>query len=160
MKAAQLLAEIESVFSPVPMPARGDLSFHAVGCAECQETARDLEQLRGKEVGPEIIRLVHQELSHLSPQAWLWLLPGYLRFCLTADALYSRVETEFLIYTLNPAPEFQKDTLLRLSLLDASQVACLIHFVAGCATHEFWREYFPASIEGAQKFLRAVATLR
>lgn len=156
MDEKTLLEEIAAVFPAVPMPARQELPFHKSGCAECLEVAADLEQYRGKEVSADVVRGVHQELSHLSAKAWQWLLPDYLRFCLTADALYSRVETEFLIYSLGPDLKFQADTLRRFSLLTAGQLTCLIHFVEWCSRHEFWSEYFPESIERALTFLHTV----
>jgi hypothetical protein len=78
-----------------------------------------------------------QALSQLSAIAWRWVLPNYLRFCLAADAEYSRMEMEFFIYNLGPADEFQKDTVERLSKLDRQQMDCLIKFMHWCLSRQY-----------------------
>jgi hypothetical protein len=86
------------------------------------------------------------------------LMPHYLRFCLTSEAAYNRIETEFLIYSiysLGPELRFQSDTLKRLSLFTASQLACLTHFLDWCRNKEYWRDYCPGNIDAALAFLRA-----
>jgi hypothetical protein len=40
---------------------------------------------------------MHQEMTCLSARGWSWALPHYLPFCLTPEAEYNRMETEFLI---------------------------------------------------------------
>ncbi|MFI3158433.1 MAG: hypothetical protein QX199_20000 [Methylococcaceae bacterium] len=151
-----LLKEIESVFPFVDMPEGNDLVFHKNGCFECDDLQNDLEDYRNKEITSEAIRLVHQELSSLSAKGWRWVLPHYLRFCLTTEAEYNRMETEFLIYSLRPLLEFQKDTLLRLSLLDKDQINCLIHFLMWCENKQHWKEYCLEDIRKAKSFLSSI----
>ena len=150
-----LSAEIDIAFPPVEMPHGVDLLFHSTGDFESKSLLEDLEQYRSREIDADAIRLVHQEMSNLSAKAWRWILPHYLKFCLTPEAEYSRMEAEFLIYSLGPNAEFQRDTLQRLSLLNADQINCLIHFLEWCAGHPFWKEYFPEDISKAINFLRA-----
>lgn len=156
MNTNSILTEIESAFPFVEMPLGIELSFYKDGCFECDRLRDDLEQYRGKEITVEAIRLIHQEMSILSAKAWQWLLPHYLRFCLTPEAEYNRVETEFLIYNLGPALEFQKDTMQRLSLLNRDQINCLIHFLEWCANHQYWKDYCLEDINKARKFLSKV----
>ncbi len=84
-------------------------------------------------------------------------MPFYLRFCLTPEAEYNHMETEFLIYNLNPDLKFQRDTLQRLSLFTEVQVRCLIHFLEWCLTKQYWKEYCPDNINRAIEFLRLKA---
>ena len=151
-----LLKEIESVFPLVEMPLGIDLAFHKHGCLECDELREDLEQYRDKEITGEAIRLIHQELSSLSAKAWRWVLPHYLRFCLTPEAKYNRMETEFFIYSLGPDLKFQQETLQRLSMLNKDQINCLVHFLEWCLNDEYWNEYYPEDINKAINFLSTI----
>src|ERR1051325_5267742 len=114
---ATVLKRIEGAFPSVDMPLRSELVFHVRSCMQCADLVEDLEQYRGKDVDVNLIRSVYQEMPHLSAKAWRWLLPNYLRFCLTDEAVYSRTETEFLIYNLGPDLQFQVETKQRLSAL-------------------------------------------
>jgi len=136
------------------MPTASELFVR--GRTDIEYVAEELERYRSKPIDGDAIRLVHQELSNLSAKAWRWILPHYLRFCLTAEAEYNRMETEFLIYNLAPELQFQTDTSQRLSLLTAMQVACLIDFLGWCFDQEYWKEYCPQNINRAISFLQTV----
>ncbi len=99
----------------------------------------------------------YRQMSQLSAKAWRWILPHYLKFCLTPEAEYNRMETEFLIYSLGPTLEFQKETLERLSNLNKAQIDCLIHFLEWCLSQQHWKEYCPEDIERAINFLRTIS---
>jgi len=156
INTSALLKEIESVFPFVDMPDKNELVFHKNDCFECDGLLNDLDDYRNKEITGEAIRLVHQELSSLSAKGWRWILPHYLRFCLTPEAEYNRMETEFIIYSLRPSLEFQKDTLLRLSLLNKDQINCLIHFLMWCENQQHWKDYCLEDISKAKKFLSSI----
>ena len=151
-----LLAEMQTAFPPLDMPIETELRFHAEGCDHCAFLARDLAELRGKPIGGAAIRHMHQEMSCLSAKGWAWALPHYLPFCLTPEAEYNQMETEFLVYNLSPEEQFKAETLQRLSLLSSRQVRCLIHFVEWLQVHPSWSVYFPAEIEKALEFLHAL----
>ena len=152
----RLKAEIESAFPLVEMPDPANLPFHGADCHACHDLVQDLEAYRGKEGGSDVIRRVHQEMSHLSAEGWAWVLPHYLRFCLTQEGQHSRAETEFLIYNLRPELRFQADTARRLALLTARQVTCLIDFLEWCLSQPYWREFFADDIAHATNFLRVL----
>jgi len=152
---SRLAEEIDLAFPIVEMPKGKELPFQALDGLEAEHLVNDLEQFRGKPFEGAAIRLVHQEMSHLSAKAWRWILPHYLRFCLTPEAEYNRMETEFLIYSLGPDLPFQRDTLQRLSLLTAVQIECLVHFLEWCLDNKYWRDYCPNNITKAIDFLRA-----
>jgi hypothetical protein len=153
-----LLQKIEQVFPFVEMPPKGELVFKNNVGVEYDALREDIEHYREAEISGEFIRAIHQELSLLSAAAWQWILPYYLRYGLTGDAEYSRMEVEFFIYSLAPADEFKKDTVDKLSRLKQGQVECLIRFLEWCFDRQFWREYCGDDIERAMEFLSSIST--
>jgi hypothetical protein len=153
MDADTLLQEITMVFPQTEMPSLSELISHGHDCPVCNDLQEDLEQYMGKEITANVIRMIYLDMSHLSAKGWRWILPHYLKFSLTPEAEYSRMETEFLIYKLRPAPEFEEATEQRLSALDDVQFACLIHFLEWCLNQPFWRAYCPNDIKSAISFL-------
>jgi hypothetical protein len=95
-------------------------------------------------------------MSCLSAKGWAWALPYYLPFCLTPEAEYNQMETEFLIYNLVPKKEFEADTHAHLSALSRQQVECLIHFIQWLKTHPKWSTYCPKEIDEALVFLHRI----
>src|SRR3990167_1862995 len=126
MNTRDLLREVEIAFPFVPKPEGLEISFHKVGCHECDYLREDLADVKGSEVDANALRTVVQEMSSLSAKGWRWILPSYLRHCLSVDSTYDDMETEFLIYNLRPDLKYQKDTIARLSLLNSRQIDCLI----------------------------------
>lgn len=153
MTREALLAEIKIAFPPVAMPRNADLRFHRVGCYHCDYLAQELEERREKPFDGPVVRLLHQEMSCLSAEGWAWALPYYLPFCLTPEAEYNQMETEFLIYNLAPKKEFEADTRAHLSALSRQQVECLVHFIQWLKTHPKWSTYCPNEIDEALVFL-------
>lgn len=109
---------------------RADPSKHS-------DVLSDLEDMRAAGVDGAAIRTIHQEMALLSADTWRWLLPLYLSYCLTEDALFNRFETEFPIYNLGPELQFQSDTHLRLAVLNGEQTRCLIHLMEWCRSDPF-----------------------
>ena len=156
MNKEQLSKEIETCFSFVEKPKGLELSFHKEECAHCHYLREDLKHFCDSEIPPEAIRWIHQEMSCLSADGWRWVLPSYLRYCLTDVAQYNRDETEFLIYNLSPDKEYEADTLERLSKLDQNQISCLIDFLKWCQSQEFWAEYYLDEIKRGIEFLKNI----
>lgn len=138
MNTEHLRKEIEPAFTFVEKPNGLSLSFHKDDCHQCGYLRDDLAQYKGKELPPEGIREIHQEMSCLSAQGWRWALPSYLRYCLTEEAGYDQLEIEFLIYNLAPELKYQLETKRRLSALSQDQILCLINFLEWCKVHEHW----------------------
>lgn len=151
-----LLAEIETAFSVEEMPRTEELTIHPEGCGECKDLREDLEAARGEANTDAVIRLIHQDLQCLSDKALRWILPHYLRYCLSDKGQKSRMETEFLVYHLSPAGEFREEALKRLAFLREEQIECLLHFLDWCSAHPHWGEYFPEDLEKAKEFLREI----
>jgi len=114
-----------------------------------------MEGYRGKEITGEVIDALHQSLSLLSPKSYRWILPYYMSFCLSPEAEYNQMEAQFLIYNLRPSEAFTNETRIRLSLLNASQIECICHFLSWCCGRDAYKEYFK-DIEKAILFLKSV----
>jgi hypothetical protein len=153
MNTEALLAEVERVFPFVDKPDGLDLRFHKDDCAHCQFLAEDLEAFPGKELPPPALRNICNEMSCLSALGWRWALPSYLRHCLKVTDTYDDMETEFLIYSLGPAPEHQPDAIQCLSALNREQVHCLVHFLEWCSVHPHWSSYCSNNIPAAIHFV-------
>jgi hypothetical protein len=156
MKTDELLAEIQGAFPLVEMPSEVELRFHPEGCDHCSYLSGDIAELRGKTIDGAAIRRMHQEMSCLSAMGWAWALPHYLPFCLTAEAEYNQMETNFLVYNFAPEDQYKAETLQRLSLLSTDQVRCLIHFIEWLQVHPTWGDFFPEELSKALEFLRAL----
>jgi hypothetical protein len=163
MDKSSILEEIEAAFPFVEMPSEGELTFHLNGCRDCDDVREELEYYRGKEITGKAIRAAHRYLSVLTSKATRWILPHYLRFCFTAEAEHNRMETESLIYSLGPGPggtEVLDAQVQRLSMLNADQITCLIHFLEWCLGDEYWSRYCPEDIESGLGFLADVLRRR
>lgn len=139
------------------MPSKRDLRFHIDGCYQCEYLSEYLDESRGKPIDGSIIRFMHQEISCLSAKGWLWALPHYLPFCLTPEAEYNRMETEFLIYNFAPDDEYKSDTKARLSGLAAPQVRCLVHFLEWLSENPQWKDYCPEDLSRALQLVRELS---
>ena len=160
MNTGDLLFEINSLLPSVAMPCNSDLTFHKGNCLECEYLRKDLEEFRDSFNVEDVIRCLCNEISLLSAKTWRWILPHYLRFCLTPEAEYSRTETEFLVYSLAPEPEFLEDAIVRLSSLSQPQLHVLIHFLQWCLMSTYWEDYFEKDILLAIEFLNSTIAKR
>lgn len=156
MNVNELRSEIESNFTFVEKPKGAALSFHQDDCDQCRYLREELMEYEGRDLSPQAIRHIYQEMSCLSEKGWRWALPSYLRYCLTDEAQYNRIETEFLIYNLNPAQKYQAETSKRLSALSHDQIQCLIHFLEWCKQNEHWSQYCPDEIASGIAYLSAI----
>ena len=155
MDTVTLLAEIDAVLPPVPKPHREHITFHSEGCGHCDNLRDDLEKYSESTLPDEAIRYLHDELSLLSGQATRWVLPSYLRRCITMDT-YDSLETEFLIYNLGPKAEYHADARERLKELSVPQLTVLLHFLEWCAAHPEWSSYCGDDVAIAQSFVRSL----
>lgn len=151
-----LAHEIDRAFPFVRMPAPDEIPHHRGGCPTCEQLVIDLDVFRGKAIGADAIRELHQEMSHLSAEAWRWILPHYLRYCLTPEAEYSSFETEFLIYSLSPVEAFEADTVSRLALLSSDQIRVLREFLLYLSSVDYWKNYCPNEIDRGVAFLTSI----
>ena len=155
MDTVALLEEIDRVFPLVAKPSGDLIMFHQSGCYECEGVRNDLEQYSEPSLPDNAIRYLHNDMTCLSADGWRWVLPSYLKRCVTQD-LYDPVETEFLIYNLSPNEKYEAETKQRLSKLSQEQLACLVHFIEWCENHPHWSEYCAAEIPKAIEFLHSL----
>jgi len=92
----------------------------------------------------------------LSAKGWSWALPHYLSYCLTPEAEYNKMETEFLIYNFGCADKYKVNMTAQLSGLTDRQLRCLILFIEFLSVHPRWSEYCPEEIARALVFLRSL----
>lgn len=123
--ATDLIAEMEAVLPPIPKPVGSALSFHQTGCMQCEFLRGDLEKYNEPLLPDEAVRWLRGELTLLSAEGLRWVLPSYLRRCITQDPECDAMETEFLIYTLGPDPEHEADSVNSRVLL--TSLAGLLH---------------------------------
>jgi hypothetical protein len=158
--STDLLREIGSVLPTVPKPAGSALSFHPADCMQCEFVHRDLEQYQDQFLPDEALRSLRGELTLLSAEGWRWVLPSYLARCVTQDPECDPMETEFLIYSLGPDPEYKDDAVSRLGHFTIPQLMLLLHFLEWCAEHPHWSEYCPEDIAKAQTFVSQLIEVR
>lgn len=158
MRTRELLQEIRGVFPPAEKPRGLSLSFHPVGCFHCEYLREYLEPFTAGELPEEALRSLCNELSCLSGAGWRWMLPSYLNHCVSKTTSCDDPVTEFLIYNLAPELQHQKDTIKRLSCLNARQLKCLEHFLEWCTKHEHWSSYCPEEIQRGLCFLRTLVS--
>lgn len=139
MNDKSLRYEIDSAFPHTEMPA--SVTRQAPRFIESREIDEDIEEFRFLPVTVQTIRAIHLYLPVLSVEAMHWLLPHYLRFCISEEGkCYSRKETASLLCFLGPKPEHVDDTRIILSSLMNEQRICLIHFLAWCRSDNFWAD--------------------
>jgi hypothetical protein len=150
-----LRREIEELFPMVSTPDPIEQVLHDPQCPECSELANDLHSSPYC-LGGALVRKLHQELSHLSATGWKWLLPIYLRYCLSDEAIYNRFETEFLIFNLSPSARFEEDTRRRLELITGEQLQVLIDLLTWLYSDEYWEDRWGERIKGGVNFLTSL----
>jgi hypothetical protein len=137
MKTELLIQDIEKYFPFVEKPNSLDIPFHRSGCNQCNCLVEDLEPYKDKEVSVNGIREAYIEMSCLSPKAWRWLLPSYLRQCVFF--IHESTDfTEYLIYNLSPGQAHEHDASERLSELNQDQLNCILSFLNWCQGPEHW----------------------
>lgn len=151
--AGDLDKEITASFPKVSMPEPSEILFKPQDKSDPEDIVQELENFKRKGVESELVRALHQNLSRLSAKTWRWLLPYYLRFCLTPEAENSQMEIEFLVYALSPSKKFRSDTKERLFLLDIGQVNSLINFIRWLKGQEYWSTYLSEDLDNAEIFL-------
>ena len=151
--AAAVLAIVERAFPYVERPAEAEIPFHMDACSNCEMVIRDLRNYPGEQLPFSAVRWFHSDLSSLSAKATAWILPVYLRFVLTAEDARDPLPTQFLIYNLSPAPEYEVETRTRLSMLNIDQLEALQAMVGYWKRDPHWSDFSGDSLDRAADFL-------
>ncbi len=153
--ANELAAEIDRIFPYVDMPERGAFPIGETDW-EIEALLDEVDTWRGKAITSRLIYYLHQEWYQLSAKAWRWMLPHWLRFCLTPKAAHDGMAIEWLVYSLRPGEAWADRTRKQLGLLSAPQIECLIHFLEWLSRHPRFGDYFPEDIAQAILFLQSL----
>ena len=155
MDSSELLRKIESLFPLIDKPARHEISTHNDDCMECRYVRKESAKY-DMEISTEGLRWFHNELSLFSGKGLVWVLTSLLRYCVSVDDTYDGVETEYLIYHLSPAKEYESNTISQLDAFSRDQIDCLISFICWCKNHQYWKDYCLEDIEKAEHFLKKI----
>ncbi|WP_156372047.1 DUF6714 family protein [Acidovorax sp. Leaf78] len=154
----QLLDIIDHAFKKVDFPPKEDL----IDCALPDQdygfqVAEDLENWRTRTPDEDFLREMHQELRKLSAVTTRWIIPHYLRYALTEQAKYSRMETSFFVLSLVARSEEEIEQVAkRLSSMNTEQVRCLKKVLEYLRADTDWAEYMGEYIEAALATLRSL----
>jgi hypothetical protein len=151
-----LAFEIERAFPLVEMPPPEAIRYHPTGCWQCDELAAYLEDHRNNRAGGfTLIDTVWQEMSCLSAQATRWILPHYLRYCLTPEAQEEEMKLENFVFQFSLGKNAEKETPGQFSLLTGEQIRVLIDFLNCLRTSDdWWVETFTEDLDAGIAFLQ------
>lgn len=155
MKIENLREEIENAFNFVAKPAHGVFLVRRDNRYDCQYVTDALDAYNEMELPPQALRYLHSDLFCLSPIGFRWVLPSYLRYCVSDTAILYRdelLETEFLIYHLSHDSQYQAEVMQQLAIMNSQQIDCLISFVGWCKEGD-WGEYYSDHLAKAHAFL-------
>jgi hypothetical protein len=139
----QLIDHIDQVFKEVEFPRKDDLVDSTLPQQDSGvQVAADLECWRTRAPDESLLREMHQELRKLSAAATRWIVPHYLRYALTEQAKYSRMETSFFVLSLVArSKEEVQQIAMRLSSMSTEQIGCLVKVLEYLETDPDWAEY-------------------
>jgi hypothetical protein len=127
-----IIEEIDKAFPPVDMPVRQKLYCSDGQLRDPDQLEEDLDCFRRKLVNRELFYWVHDELILLSPETWRWLIPNYVKFCLTREGYYNEFPEQpanALIWVLGCESAESTQLELRLAFFNKGQLGCLLKFV-------------------------------
>ncbi len=147
----QLFDHIDRLFEAAPLPPKDDLVDGSLSDQDyVSQVAADLDRWRTGIPGKKLLQDMHQELRKLSAAATRWIVPHYLRYALTEEAKYSRMEVSFFVLSLisrNQDEDFQIS--VRLSLMTDEQIGCVFDVLAHLKSDPDWSEYMGEDFDAA-----------
>jgi hypothetical protein len=154
----QLIDDIDQAFKEVEFPLRNDLVDSKLPPQDsAAQVEDDLEYWRTRTPDESLLREMHQELRKLSPAATRWIIPQYLRYALTEQAKYSRMETSFFVLSLVARNKEEVQLIAtRLSSMSPDQIGCLEEVLEYLETDPEWAEYMGDDLEAALATLRSI----
>jgi|JI6StandDraft_1071083.scaffolds.fasta_scaffold32615_4 hypothetical protein len=154
----QLIDDIDQAFKKVEFPLEYELVDSTLPQQDSGlQVAADLECWRTRAPDENLLREMHQELRKLSPAATRWIVPYYLRYALTEQAKYSRMEISFFVLSLVArCKEDVQQIATRLSSMSTEQIRCLAKVLEYLGADTDWAEYMGEDIEAALATLRSL----
>lgn len=113
-----------SVFPFQPKPQGFLLTNLGPEDSICQYIVEYMDQYSGAKIPPDGIRYLHSELSNLSVQGVMWLLPNLLRKAVISDNRFDTM-ADVIISDLEAAAEGDYRAGSRYAWLSADQRQCL-----------------------------------
>ena len=126
-----LIAAIDEAFASIPLPV--SITECDPDCPECNDLTAEFQGRRWQELDDARIE-ANYSLSLLTPRAFHYFLPAYLRFSLRHFNLNSRV-CEFTVYAVMPSEEIRKNPSRmawmreRVSCLNRKQAETVLWFL-------------------------------
>jgi len=153
-----LIDHIDHAFKAVEFPPKEDLVDSTLPQQDSGfQVAADLECWRTRTPDESLLREMHQELRKLSAAATRWIVPHYLRYALTEQAKYSRMEISFFVLSLVArSKEEVQQIATRLSSMSTEQIRCLTKVLEYLGADTDWAEYMGEDIEAALATLRSL----
>lgn len=157
----QLIDRIDQAFKAASFPNKGELADDSLSRQDYgTEVAADLERWRDRNPDEGLLSEMHQELRKLSPEATRWIVPKYLRYALTQEAKYTRMEISFFVLSLvSHSDEETRQIAKRLSVMSDEQMECLAEVLKHLDVEPDWAEYMGEDIAAALSTLRRLRRL-
>jgi hypothetical protein len=154
----QLIDHIDHAFKEVEFPPKEGLVDSTLPQQDSGfQVAADFECWRTRTPDESLLREMHQELRKLSAAATRWIVPHYLRYALTEQAIYSRMEISFFVLSLVARSKEQVQQIAtRLSSMSTEQIRCLVNVLEYLGADTDWAEYMGEDIEAALATLRGL----
>ena len=147
----QLLDHIDRAFEAAPLPLKEDLVDNSLSDQDYgSQLAADLDRWRTVIPDKKLLQDMHQELRKLSAATTRWIVPHYLRYALTEEAKYSRMEVSFFVLSLvSRHPDEDLQISARLSLMTDEQFGCVSEVLAHLRGDPDWGEYMGEDFDAA-----------
>ena len=133
-----LEAKLSHVFADEPIPT--GIVTHE--CEECERLSADFSSIRWRDLSEELIEKHYSQLPLLSPPAFAYYIPAYLRFALHDFNTDSRV-LQFLVHSIAPRddenPEWKRE---RFRHFTREQIDVLQEFLQLVVEQDEMRIYF------------------
>ncbi|WP_373994454.1 DUF6714 family protein [Duganella sp. Root1480D1] len=142
------------------MPSNELLTLHSDKCSECEYVRENIERFRSSCFGEAGAQVVYLELSHLTAQAWNWMLPHYLRFCISDEAKNESTLTAFFLYQFYPVQKLSQLISHKLFSLNMDQFLCLAHFLTWALNDPIRRDEDGEDIKDSITFLKELIQSR
>lgn len=154
----KLIDHINHAFKEVEFPPKEDLVDSTLPLQDYGfQVAADLECWRIRTPDETLLREMHQELRKLSTSATRWIVPHYLRYALTEQAKYTRMEISFFVLSLVVrGKEEAHQIAIRLSSMSTEQISCVAKVLEYLGADKYWSEYMGEDIDAALATLRSL----
>jgi hypothetical protein len=115
MKPSQIVSRIDQVMPPVERPPKDRIVVHPEGCSSCEFLLHDLLARRDSCVTPDLLLRICDEQCSLTPEAYRWILPEFLKAVIDEEA--DEFVVGFFVLSIAHNDEYFEQTRDRMALL-------------------------------------------